>query len=93
MMLGPDTTGLKVDTAIKLQPVPTGIYHLLDPDVHPLLTVTITNLTDEPRRLCVTAFIEGISAKAVRTLEFSAPTAASPGRSLCFPACCRNPLA
>ncbi len=70
MMLGPDTTKLNVETAIKLQPVPTGIYHLLDPDVHPLLTVTVTNLSDEPRRVCVTAFIEGISAKAVRTVEF-----------------------
>ena len=70
-MLGPETTGLRVDTALKLQPVPTGIYHLLDPETDPLLTVTITNLTNDPRRLCVTSYIEGISARAIKTLEFS----------------------
>ncbi len=70
MMLGPETTGLRVETSVKLRPVPTGIYHLLDPDKDPLLTVTITNQTNDPRRLCVTSYIEGISARAVRTLEF-----------------------
>src|SRR5271170_876023 len=40
-MLGPETTGLRVETTIKLKPVPTGIYHLLDRETHPLLTVTI----------------------------------------------------
>jgi hypothetical protein len=71
VMLGPETTGLRVDTALRLQPVPTGIYHLLDPETDPLLTVTITNLTNDPRRLSVTSYIEGISARAVKTLEFS----------------------
>ena len=70
-MLGPETTGLRVDTALKLQPVPTGIYHLLDPETDPLLPVNITNLTNDPRRLCVTSYIEGISARAIKTLEFS----------------------
>jgi hypothetical protein len=70
-MLGPETTGLRVDTALKLQPVPTGIYHLLDPETDPLLTVTITNLTNDPRRLCVTSYIEGLSARAIKTIEFS----------------------
>src|SRR4051812_22725560 len=27
--LGPETTGLRVVTAIKLRPIPTGVYHLL----------------------------------------------------------------
>src|SRR5262249_52895341 len=69
-MLGPETTGLQVETAVKLRPVPTGIYHLLDPHRDPLLTVTITNLTRDPRRLCVTAYIEGLTARAVKTFEF-----------------------
>jgi hypothetical protein len=69
-MLGPETTGLQVDTAIKLRPIPTGIYHLLDPETDPLLTVTITNLTNDPRRLCVTSYIEGLSARAIKTIEF-----------------------
>src|SRR5687767_4660596 len=29
--LGPETTGLRVVTTIRLQPIPTGVYHLLDP--------------------------------------------------------------
>jgi hypothetical protein len=71
MMLGPETTGLRVETAIKLRPVPTGIYHLLDPETDPLLTVTVTNLTNDARRLCVTSYIEGLSARAIKTIEFS----------------------
>src|SRR5262249_32324093 len=70
MMLGPETTGLRVETAIKIRPVPTGIYHLLDPEMDPLLSVTVTNLTNDARRLCVTSYIEGISARAIKTIEF-----------------------
>jgi hypothetical protein len=70
MLLGPETTGLRVEPAVKLQPIPTGIYHLLKPNADPLLTVTITNLTNEPRRLCVTAYIEGYSDRAIKTFEF-----------------------
>ncbi len=78
VMLGPDTTGLQVETAVKLRPVPTGIYHLLDPEIDPLLTVTITNLTNDPRRLCVTAYIEGLSARAIKTLELKRGNARQP---------------
>ena len=68
-LLGPETTGLKVTTALRLQPIPTGIYHLLDPATHPLLTVTVQNESHEPRRVCVSAYLEGISARAIRTIE------------------------
>jgi hypothetical protein len=70
-MLGPERTGLRVETALKLKPVPTGIYNLLNPETHPLLTVTITNLTNDPRGLCVTSEIVGISAPHEETVEFS----------------------
>jgi hypothetical protein len=52
-----------------MQPLPTGIYHLLDPVTKPLLTVTVTNLARQPRRVRVTAFLEGLSAQAVKTVE------------------------
>ncbi len=71
MMLGPETTGLRVETSIKLRPVPTGLYHLLDPETDPLLSVTVTNLTNDARRLSITSYIEGISARAIKTIEFS----------------------
>src|SRR3954471_17392802 len=42
-LLGAETTGLEATTALGLQPVPTGIYHVLDPATDPLLTVTVKN--------------------------------------------------
>jgi hypothetical protein len=70
-LLGPETTGLRVEPTLNMQPLPTGIYHLLDPDTDPLLTVTIGNESSDrkPRRVCVKAFLEGLSAEAVRTVE------------------------
>jgi hypothetical protein len=68
-LLGPETTGLKVTTALRLQPIPTGIYHLLDPGTHPLLTVTVENESHEPHRVCVSAYLEGLSARAIQTVE------------------------
>ncbi len=67
--LGPETTGLRVVTTIRLQPIPTGVYHLLDPETDPLLTVTVKNESHEPRRICVTAYLEGLSARAIKTVE------------------------
>jgi len=67
--LGPETTGLRVVTTIRLQPIPTGVYHLLDPEIDPLLTVAVKNESHEPRRVCVTAHIEGLSARAIKTIE------------------------
>jgi hypothetical protein len=70
--LGPETTGLRVATKIRLQPIPTGVYHLLDPLTDPLLTVTVKNESHEPRRrVCVTSYIEGLSARAIKTVELS----------------------
>ena len=69
--LGPETTGLRVVTTIRLQPIPTGVYHLLDPQTDPLLTVTVKNESHEPRRICVTAFLEGLSARAIKTVELA----------------------
>ena len=67
--LGPETTGLRVVTTIRLQPIPTGVYHLLDPQTDPLLTVTVKNESHEPKRICITAYIEGLSARAIKTIE------------------------
>jgi hypothetical protein len=67
--LGVETTGLKVDYRVNLQPLPTGIYHLLDPKEKPLVTVTVTNRAQHPRRVRVAVFLEGLSARAVKTVE------------------------
>ncbi|MFO0798481.1 MAG: hypothetical protein U0804_13475 [Gemmataceae bacterium] len=70
-LLGPETTGLKVEPTLNLNPVPTAIYPLLDPDTDPLLTVAVTNvsLDAKSKRVCVRAWVEGLSAEAVRTIE------------------------
>src|SRR5579859_4377971 len=70
-LLGPDTTKLKVETALTMNPVPTAIYNLLDPETEPLLRVTVHNvsLDAKPRRVQVRAWIEGLSAETVRTVE------------------------
>ncbi len=67
--LGPETTGLRVVKTIRLEPIPTGVYHLLDPKTDPLLTVAVKNESHEPKRICVTAYIEGLSARDIKTVE------------------------
>jgi hypothetical protein len=70
--LGPDTTGLRVQPTLNMQPLPTGIYHLLDPETDPLLTVALGNESSDTKRVCVKAFLEGLSAQAIRTVELPA---------------------
>src|SRR5262249_18758518 len=68
-LLGPKTSGLRVETTLNMQPIPTGVYHLLDPETDPLLTVGVANESRDPRRVCVKSYLEGLSAQAVRTVE------------------------
>jgi hypothetical protein len=70
-LLGPDTTKLKVEPMLHMSTVPTSIYPLLDPDTDPLLTVVVrnTSLDGMPKRVCVRAWVEGLSAETVRTVE------------------------
>jgi hypothetical protein len=67
--LGPKTTGLRVEARLRMQPLPTGVYHLLNPETDPLVTVLVANESRDPRRVCVKAYLEGLSAQDVRTLE------------------------
>ncbi len=68
-LLGTRTTGLNVEVNLQIDPLPTGAYHLMNPDTDPLLTVQVDNLSRETRRICVKAHLEGLSATAVRTIE------------------------
>ena len=68
-LLGAKSTGLRVEPTVRMKPLPTGVYHLLDPETDPLLTVMVANEARETRRVCVRAYIEGISAEEVRTVE------------------------
>ncbi len=68
-LLGAETTGLRVVTKIRFQQIPTGVYHLLDPQTDPLLTVTVKNESHEPKSICVTAYIEGLSTRDIKPIE------------------------
>jgi hypothetical protein len=68
-LLGAKSTGLRVEPTVRMKPLPTGVYHLLDPETDPLLTVMVANEARETRRVLVRAFIEGISAEEVHSVE------------------------
>ncbi len=70
-MQGEHSTGLAVKCTLRMDPLPTGAYHLMDPETEPLLTVEVTNVSREIRRICVKAHLEGLSAQAVRTQEIA----------------------
>ena len=68
--LGAQTTGLEAEVYVRMEYVPTAIYHLLDRDEHPLVTCRVrVTRGDETRRLRMTSHIEGYSAHAVDTYE------------------------
>jgi hypothetical protein len=70
-MLGAATTQLQVEVDVCMHPLPTAIYHLLNPETDPLLRVSIKNLSPDRRRVRVRAAIEGLSAESVKTIELS----------------------
>lgn len=69
---GIDTTGLGVNVRLKMAHVPTAIYHLLNAEEHPLIICAIRNVARETKRVRVTSYIEGYSARAIDTLEIAA---------------------
>jgi len=73
-LLGAETTGIEVEVSLKMAHVPTGIYHLLQPQEQPLITCKVTNTTNDnkAKRVRVVAFIEGYSAQAIETFELKA---------------------
>lgn len=69
-LLGSDTTGLEVQIQLRMAYVPTGIYHLLDAEKHPMVSFEIRNTKGkDTRRVRVTAYVEGFSASAVESFE------------------------
>jgi hypothetical protein len=71
-LLGSKTTGLEVRVTQRMSALPTAIYHLLDPNHSPLITVTIRNADEvRTRRLRVISYLERYSAQAVDTLELA----------------------
>ncbi|MCP4697169.1 MAG: hypothetical protein GY862_10010 [Gammaproteobacteria bacterium] len=66
-----DTTGLEVNIHLHMKYVPTSIYHLLDGTEHPLLECCLQTSSTKKRRLRISSYIEGYTAQAIKTIEFS----------------------
>jgi hypothetical protein len=72
-VLGAETTGLEAQVFLRMEQIPTSIYHLFDKTRNPLLSVEVRNIPKDKnnpiRRVRVTSFIDGYSVAEVTTLE------------------------
>jgi hypothetical protein len=68
-LLGPETTGLRIQVILNMQVLPSAIYHLLDPETDPLVTVEVGNESRDSRRLVVEVFLDGLSARWRRLVD------------------------
>lgn len=70
---GSDTTGLEARVYLNMAHLPTSFYHVLDVANNPLLTCTVRavkRIANKPkRRVRLSSYIDGYSAKAVNTFE------------------------
>lgn len=66
-----ETTGLEAMVFLRMAQIPTSYYHLLDRNQDPLVSCEVyaADTNESPRRVRVTSFIKGYSAKAVNTFE------------------------
>jgi len=68
-VMGAQTTGLEVQVHLRMAQLPTALYHLLRVDQTPLVSCRVQNASAEIRRVRVTTFIEGYSARAASSFE------------------------
>lgn len=70
---GTETTGLEARVYLNMAHVPTSFYHVLDVANNPLLTCSVRavkRIENRPkRRVRISSYIDGYSAKAVNTFE------------------------
>lgn len=66
---GEQSTGLVATVDLRMAQLPTSVYHLFDRADHPLVTCTVRNASDRTRRLRITSFVDGYSARAVDTID------------------------
>lgn len=68
-LLGPNTTGIEVDVALRMASVPTALVHLFQAQDHPLIAYRIRNNKQSTKRLRLISYVEEYSARAVDTVE------------------------
>lgn len=71
-VLGAETTGVEARVHQRMSHVSTAMVHLLNAEDNPLLTCEIRNYANHTRRMRVTSFIEGYTARAIDTREIPA---------------------
>lgn len=71
VLMGKDTTGVEVKVYQRMNYVPTGIVHLLDPKLAPLVSFRVIYSGDQFVRLRLISFVEGYSARSIDTVELS----------------------
>lgn len=75
-LLGSQESGLVAAFFLRLAAIPTAIYHLLNPNHLPLVTITVRNVREKGTlRLRIISYIERYSAQAVDTVELAPDTA------------------
>jgi hypothetical protein len=70
---GVETTGLEAKVHLRMAQIPTSYVHLLDAAQDPLIScnVYVSPTSESTRRVRVSSFIEGYSARAIETFELA----------------------
>jgi hypothetical protein len=71
--LSATTTRLDARVTICMEPLPTAIYHLLDPSEEPFLRVEVSNTGQDSRRVIIRAQLQGLSAESAATVGLGPP--------------------
>ena len=66
------TTGIEVESVLRMTSVPAAHVHILEPSAFPLVTFELKNHTKRSVRLRLRSFIEGYTATAVDTVDLPA---------------------
>jgi hypothetical protein len=82
-LLSAESTGLVAEVRLRMKQIPASVIHLLEAADHPLVEVTVQNAKSSGiRRVRVTTYVEGYSARAIDTVELRPMAAAYVFRQL-----------
>lgn len=70
-LLGAATTGVEAEPRLRLDPVPTGVVHLMPAHTWPLVETRLRNAGKTTARLRVSTWIEGYTAPFVESVELA----------------------
>jgi hypothetical protein len=68
-VLDAGSSDLEITADLRMTSIPTSVYHVFDRNTRPLVEFKIRNAGSRPRRLRLTSFVEGYSARAIDTVR------------------------